>query len=320
MPVVLRLMARTLEARAGFLARNDFARIMALAFCLCVGALTLLGVDVAGGAFPGHNGRIAFVRTRNGRSQIWVVNGDGTKLRRLTHGSGDPENPAFSANGKLIAFDSDRRGNFDVYVMRADGSHMRRVTSSPADEKEPSFSPSGKRIAFTRHGDIYVVNANGSGEQQITTDREQGAFAHDPAFSPNGNEIAFSSGLNQNNRSIFLVGVDRRNRHLLTNDTPYDDNHPAFSPHGTRVAYDSHPEMEQGPNDIRVVGAAGKHKRFLPTGNSDIGEPAFSPTGHRIVAADQEGFGGILVMDVNGHHRHRITNFGSSPDWQPKAR
>ena len=50
---------------------------------------------------------------------------------------------------EMIAFTSDREnGNFDIYVMNADGSGQTRLTDDPADDFNPSWSPDGGKIAF----------------------------------------------------------------------------------------------------------------------------------------------------------------------------
>ena len=61
--------------------RRTFARPQLL-------ALLLLGLIVlaspAHAAFPGQNGRIAFESSRDGNSEIYVMNADGTEETRLT--------------------------------------------------------------------------------------------------------------------------------------------------------------------------------------------------------------------------------------------
>ena len=63
--------------------------------------------------------------------------------------------------------------------MRRNGSDQRRLTHTPnRAEFGPSWSPDGDRIAFTgcfnvgtpqQRCDVYVMNADGSGEVQLTT-------------------------------------------------------------------------------------------------------------------------------------------------------
>src|SRR3954463_10208163 len=83
-----------------------------------------------------------------------------------------------------IAFlrESGRRGG--IYSVCPDGSGLVRLTSGLGDFR-PAWSPNGDKIAFQRHGDIYVMRADGSHVARLT---HQGGFT--PAWSPSGRQVA----------------------------------------------------------------------------------------------------------------------------------
>ena len=56
--------------------------------------------------------------------------------------------PSWSPDGGRIAFDSLRDGNGEIYVMNADGSGQTRLTDDPGFDGSASWSPDGSRIAF----------------------------------------------------------------------------------------------------------------------------------------------------------------------------
>ena len=62
--------------------------------------------------------RIAFASGRDGNFEIYVINADGSRQRRLTRNTGRDVGPVWSPDGRRIAFES----NWQVYVMNADGS------------------------------------------------------------------------------------------------------------------------------------------------------------------------------------------------------
>jgi len=153
---------------------------------------------------------------------IYVVNSDGSDLTRLTSGVGNNVYPAFSPNGRKIVFTSNRTGTSQVWLMNADGSNQRQLTfdSQPKDQV-PDWSPNGSKIAYLADthgiadmgnswGDIWVMNANGSHQHQITHD----ATDYGAAWSPDGTRIAT---LDFPTRTIYTLngrdGSDRQAVH-----------------------------------------------------------------------------------------------------------
>src|SRR5687768_3589507 len=156
----------------------------------------------AAAAFPGQNGKIAFVVTPGGcappdctgATEIYSANPDGSARTNLTNTLGDDREPAWSADGTKVAFASNRDGNSEIYVMNADGTGPVRVTNNSVGDFEPSWSPSGAHIVFTSNRDgneeIYKIAVDGTGEMRLTTDP---ARDHQPDWSPDGRRIAFTS-------------------------------------------------------------------------------------------------------------------------------
>jgi TolB protein len=166
--------------------------------------------------------KIAFVSRRDGNAEIYLMNTDGSGLRRLTRNTVGDRNPVWSPDGRRIAFES----NWQLNVMNADGSRQRRLTRNGGRNFTPAWSPDGQQIAFERrlgrkkYGpcngcgrastfEIWVMNADGSGQHRLTT---QGA---QPGWSPDGQKIAFMSE-RDGNPELYSMNADGSQQRNLT--------------------------------------------------------------------------------------------------------
>ncbi len=83
------------------------------------------------------------------RSNLWIVDTDGKRVRELTHGNWRDSSPVWSPDGKRIAFLSERDETTQVHVMWLDTREVAQLTHL---ERAPSglcWSPDGRKLAFT---------------------------------------------------------------------------------------------------------------------------------------------------------------------------
>jgi len=159
--------------------------------------------------------RIAY-DTRDGSpagEDIYVISTRGGKPRRFTGAPGADEYAAWSPDAKTIAFVSHRSGSGQIWVMNAaDGHGQRALTRDmPAKDEVPDWSPDGKRIAYEAAGDIWVMNADGAAQQNLT---HSAAVEFGVAWSPDGKQIAYV--LRDGGRKrVFVMGADGGNKHAL---------------------------------------------------------------------------------------------------------
>ena len=73
-------------------------------------------------AFSPDGTKIAFVATHDGDAEIYVMNIDGTGLKRLTDNEHVDAVPTWSPDGRRIVFVSDRTGTLELHMMNADGT------------------------------------------------------------------------------------------------------------------------------------------------------------------------------------------------------
>jgi TolB protein len=119
----------------------------------------------------------------SGRSQIYVMGGDGSNPHRISFGDGVYSTPVWSPRGDLIAFTKQSGGEFQIGVMKTDGSGE-RILSSGFQQEGPTWAPNGRVLMFFRDSGggpkLVSVDLTGRNEQQIPTAN----YASDPAWSP----------------------------------------------------------------------------------------------------------------------------------------
>ncbi len=134
-------------------------------------------------------------RTEPIRFQLFLVPADGSGEPRLLIPNASTQ--AWSPDGKKLAFSVEQpRAQWAVHTANADGSNDIRLTDPLLDGGSPAWSPDGRRIAFDEFVDargreqIFLMNADGSGRRQITSDPDW-SCTHS-SWSPDGNRLAFS--------------------------------------------------------------------------------------------------------------------------------
>ena len=195
---------------------------------------------------PGANGLIACEGFRDGDAEVYVMNPDGSGVRYLTDNAVRDGDPAWSPDGRQISFESFRDGSSEAYVMDSDGGDVRRLTFAPGEDRGTSWAPDGERIVFhsTRapgtsspHGnfDIFVMNADGSGQTNITNSP---SFDAQPDWSPDGDTIIFNTNRDGGDFEIYAMNPDGSGLQRLTNSSG-EDSGPIWSPDGTQIAFQS---------------------------------------------------------------------------------
>jgi Tol biopolymer transport system component len=319
-----------------------------------------LTTDLAGNYQPvaSPDGRkIAFSRGLESRSDIFVMNRDGSGLVNLTHHAGDDYDPMWSRDGRRIAFTSHRTGDDETYVMNADGSGVRRVTRSRGDDENPTWLPDGKRLVVSsvRGGDkrteVYVVTVSTGRAVRLTHDKY---FNDWPQVSPNGRWIAYT----RNKRAyqsgdIVVMRSDGQGAKAITRG-PSDDWYPSWSPdsgklvyvhnyalyvigrgggHGARLqpevgggepywARDGTVYFDNSDDDnpeIAVAHSDGADFRLLTDAPDDSDVEAFwAPDGTRLLyQSDRTGDEEIWLMQADGTGKNNLTQAPRADDQLP---
>jgi TolB protein len=163
--------------------------------------------------------RICFSSTRGGTSaQVYVMNRDGSNVRRLTNDKWINTTPTWSPAGNQIAFVSDRTGSPQIYVISADGlGQVSRVTTSESYADRPAWSPAPfNEIAYTARtgpgNDIKIIDMVTRQVRQLTFGE---GTNESPSWAGNSRHLAFMS-TRSGNSQIFTVSRTGQNLKQIT--------------------------------------------------------------------------------------------------------
>jgi TolB protein len=183
-----------------------------------------------------------------------------------------------------------------------------------------------RRSADQKSRNIFVVNADGTNQQQLSNGIVIEGTA---AWSPDGQRIIAQVSVNGiSTVARFAVGPDNTagDQVLLTADIKADSAFPTWSPDGKMVAFQS---KRDGPlSQIYVMDADGNNKQRISDGNGFAGQPSWSPDGKFIAYAGgaQQVSGAereIYVVPATGGTPKQVTQTGGSlitPVWSPDGK
>lgn len=248
--------------------------------CLLLACL-LVAVAVAAAACGGEekevftgepSGTIAFTTDRDGNSEIYLMNGDGSEPVNITNNDGKESEPSWSPDGSRLAFASSRTGPANLFVMNGDGSNVQQLTDNQAVEGGPRWSPDGSRIALYSFRDqskglMWIMNVDGSGIEPVLEEYTPAgpkvacAGGFPGGWFPDGQRILFrgSEGL-IDALQICSVAPDGSDVKVILSEDLVLNYFPSLSPDGRKIAFTSN---RDGNPEIYVMNADGGHLRRL---------------------------------------------------------
>jgi Tol biopolymer transport system component len=207
-----------------------------------------------------------------------------------------------------------------IWKMKYNGDDKTALTPMGIDSQTPAFSPDGRQIAFsaiidttTGNRHLVIINTNGGGWQQITTNTTVSGFTRvsftAPTWFPDGSKVVVHFAGLKNTTIINLLGiVDLTTKvfSLLSTASPLSPWLPNLSPDGGKIAFVS--GANGGGTDIFRVNSDGTGLLQL-TNTKRSWEPDWSPDGKQIVFSQQNvetTTSEIWVMNADGTEQRRL--------------
>jgi len=234
--------------------RRRLGRIGAAMLVACV--LSPWPTSAGAGANPLAAVRIVFAATDEtvgGNQGVFVANGDGSGITRVTPNDGlFYDFPSWAMGGTKIVF-SKRDGGpgtpENLYLMNADGSGVQALTRSPWRNHQPKVSADGRRVIFsgfvpgTRLVAIYQIDLDTLLVRNLSAVHSHSVMADaDPKYTADGRSIAFARSRDDQGDAktqVYLMNADGTGRYRVTNDGWYDVD-PEVSPDSRSVAFSSY--------------------------------------------------------------------------------
>jgi TolB protein len=286
-----------------------------------------IGDDIVA-AFTGKPGvsdtEVAFVSTRSGQKEVFVMDADGGGLRAVTQNGSINSFPSWSPAGDAIVYTSYRHRNRPrVFLLtrgRKSPGRILRDVPNKGPIYRAVFHPEGARVAFAMSiagtSEIFAAGLAGADAKQLT---RNAVIDVAPSWSPDGKRIAFVSD-RTGAPQVYIMDADGGGQRRLTYNGSYNT-HPAWSPDGQWIAYES---RVRNQFDIWLIDPEGSTNYPLVDHPRSDEYPAWSPDGRKLAfSSTRRGTADIYVVDVSGKNLIRLTDGkaeNTNPAWGPYRR
>jgi TolB protein len=266
------------------------------------------------------NTKIAFVSKKGLRSDIQIINYDGSELKSVTNHQSIVMAPRWSTDGKFLAFTSFRDRRPEVYIRNLKNGAEKKVASFEGLNLCGSFSPDGKKLLLTLSKDgneeIYSLDLDTMKLRRLTNNH---AIDVSPSWSPDGKKIAFVSN-RAGSPQVYTMDADGNNVKRITYEGNYNTS-PSWSPRGDRIAYEG---LTNDKYQIFSVDGDGNNTIQLTSNNANNESPSWSPSGRQIVYVSRKSSkSNIFIMNSNGSNHRPLNDSGKKlvmPVWSPRLK
>jgi serine/threonine protein kinase/Tol biopolymer transport system component len=259
---------------------------------------------------------------------IWTApDGDATRARQVTSGSGKYGQVSWTPAGKLI-YVTDAGGTEDIWIMDSDGKNQKQLTSNEAINMMPSVSPDGRYIAFASNRgsnagvfNIWRADIDGGNPKRLTDAK----IDFWPSWSRDGKWVLYTPLSDMTRPVVWKAPSDGGDSVQVCDRVSMS---PMTSPDGKLVAACSNDKENPMLNKVAILQYEdGKFVTLLNVNafRREGGAYRWAPNGKSITYIDnKEGVSNIWSAPLDGTAPKQLTDFKTdqifSFDWSPDGK
>ena len=270
------------------------------------------------GHFTGEKGvfgtQIVYVSKVGRFKELFIMDLDGSNVRKLTNDRGLAISPAWSPSGDKIVYTSYRSRTPELYYISPRGGNPRRITNREGMELGAEFSPDGSKLVSAASvsgiSKLALFDLRGRLVRRLTS---SSAIDVSPSWSPDGSQIAFCSN-RAGGPQIYVMGANGGPARRISFTSSNYCTSPAWSPKGDKIAF----VCRQNGYQIYLASPSGGAPVQLTFRGSNE-DPSWAPDGRFLTYSSNIGGRGaknIVIMSLLGGAPTQIS-FAKSEDAQP---
>ncbi|MEN9353127.1 MAG: hypothetical protein RL318_452 [Fibrobacterota bacterium] len=255
--------------------------------------------------------RIAFVKGKPGKKEIWAMDYDGFNAEAITKNGSINLAPTFDRDGALVWISFMGGNGAHAWKMAPGGKPKALINGLGGTHSSVTVSAMDGEIAIASsqsgQSQIYRANASGGGLVRLSYNE---AIQTSPSWSPNGWELAFTSD-RTGKPQIYIMDREGSSTRRLTLQGGYNDQ-ASWSPNGDAIAFG----RLAGDWQVVTIRPDGSNEQVVTNGRN----PKWSPDGrHLVYMVEWAGKSDIWVCNPDGTGRRQLTHGGvaSLPSWSP---